>query len=128
MNVASRGRAARGVLVAFLLTAALFCAGAYAARADNAGSTSSSPAATVHIKNFAYSPSPATIKTGETVLFINDDPVPHTVTATEAKTFDSGNMDQNGKWQYTFTKAGTYTYLCTYHTYMKGSVVVKDAQ
>ena len=110
---------------ALVITAFLAGSGGLA-RADSSGS--SSPAATVHIKNFAYSPSPATIKTGETILFINDDPVPHTVTATNAKAFDSGNMDQSGKWRYTFTKAGTYTYLCTYHTYMKGSVVVKDAE
>ena len=108
---------------AFALTAVLAGSGG-AARADSSGSSSPT---VVQIKNFAYSPSPITIKTGETLEFRNDDPVPHTVTATDKNVpFDSGNMDQNAKWRYTFKEAGTYTYLCTYHTYMKGTVVVKD--
>ena len=32
------------------------------------------------------------------------------------------------KGMYTFKKSGTYAYICTYHPYMKGTVVVKDAQ
>ena len=68
-----------------------------------------------------------TIKPGDTVQFVNEDSTPHTVTATD-KSFDSGNMDQNAKWSHTFKDAGTYAYICTYHTYMKGTVVVKAAQ
>jgi plastocyanin len=113
----------RTALVSLLATAAL-SGTALVAHAQSPAPAS--PAATVHIKNFAYAPSPVTVKTGDTVLFINDDQVAHTVTATDSKSFDSGNMDQSAKWKFTFAKAGTYQYLCTYHTYMKGSVVVQD--
>jgi len=119
----------RTAFISCLAVLALLGAWRFSALAQNAAATAApAPAATVHIKSFAYAPTPLTVTTGDTVLFVNDDPVAHTVTSTESGQFDSGNLDQNAKWRRTFTKAGTYTYLCTYHTYMKGSVVVKDAQ
>jgi len=83
-----------------------------------------SPVSFVHIKNFAYVPDKVTINAGDSVRFIQDDDAPHTVTATD-KTFDSGNLDKGKTWTHKFDKAGTYAYFCAYHTYMKGSVVVK---
>jgi plastocyanin len=94
--------------------------------AQNAPTAAASPAAVVHIKDFAFSPSTVTVKTGDTVHFVNDDSVPHTVTSSD-KSFDSGNMNQGSAWNYTFAKAGTYAYTCTFHPYMKGTVTVKDA-
>ena len=94
-----------------------------ASAADSQATAAPSSATVVHIKNFAFSPPSVTIKAGETVQFVNDDGTPHTVTASD-KSFDSGNMDQNAKWSYTFKKPGTYAYICTYHPYMKGTVVV----
>lgn len=94
-----------------------------------AGAQSSpAPAApiVVHIKNFAFVPASLTIKPGETVQFVNDDSTPHTATASD-KSFDSGNMDQNAKWSHTFKDTGTYAYICTYHPYMKGTIVVASA-
>ena|SRR5581483_12368216 len=113
----------RTALLCVLASVVLAGAGGVSAVAQ-----SQAPAApsVVHIKNFAFTPSPLTIKTGTMVQFINDDPVAHTVTATDGKEFDSGNLDQNAKWSHTFTKAGTYTYLCSLHTYMKGTIVVQD--
>jgi plastocyanin len=85
---------------------------------------SSAPAAVVHVKNFAYAPDNVTISAGQTVSFTQDDETAHTVTSAD-KTFDSGNLDQHATWSYTFAKPGTYTYLCTYHPFMKGTVTVK---
>ena len=83
-----------------------------------------SPVSTIHIKNFAFAPDTVTIHPGSTVRFVEDDETPHTVTATD-HSFDSGNLNQKDSWKHTFAKEGTYTYFCTYHTYMKGTVVVK---
>jgi plastocyanin len=82
-----------------------------------------SPVSIIHIKNFAFVPESVTIPAGSTVKFVEDDAVPHTVTATDGS-FDSGNLDQKQTWTHTFTKVGTYNYLCTYHTYMKGKIVI----
>ncbi len=83
-----------------------------------------SPIATIHIKNFAYTPDNVTIHSGQTVRFVEDDETAHTVTAMD-RSFDSANLNQRDKWSYTFAKEGTYKYFCAYHPYMSGTVVVK---
>jgi plastocyanin len=34
-------------------------------------------------------------------------------------------LGAGGSWSYTFTTPGTYTYHCSPHPFMKGTVVVK---
>lgn len=82
-----------------------------------------SPVSIIHIKNFAYTPGSVTIPVGSTVKFVQDDEVPHTVTAADGS-FDSGNLSQHQIWTHTFTVAGTYDYYCAYHTYMKGKIII----
>ena len=76
-----------------------------------------------------YSPSTITVVIGvnNTVQWVNNDTAPHTVTATD-HSFDSGNLNPGDTWTYTFTKPGTYTYVCTYHPWMKGTVIVMSAE
>ena len=81
------------------------------------------PAAVVHIKNFAYVPATVTVAAGSTVRFVNDDGEAHTVTS-DAKTFDSGGLDSGDSWSYRFAAPGTYPYFCAVHPYMHGAVVV----
>jgi plastocyanin len=88
------------------------------------GSPAAATVTTVHIKNFKYAPDTVTIHPGGTVKFVADDDTPHTVTASD-RSYDSGNLDKGQSWTHAFAKEGTYTYFCTYHTFMKGSVVVK---
>jgi plastocyanin len=116
----------RTVFLACSAAAVLFGVSRLGAVAQSAPTAAASPAAVVHIKDFAFAPPSVTVKTGDTVRFINDDGVAHTVTASD-KSFDSGNMNQSQTWNYTFAKAGTYAYVCAYHTYMKGTVIVKDS-
>ncbi len=92
--------------------------------ATSPGASPPTPAAVVHMKNFAFGPDSVTILAGQSVRFVEDDDTPHTVTATD-KSFDSGNLSQGAKWEHAFTAAGTYTYFCAYHPYMKGTVIVK---
>ncbi len=72
-----------------------------------------------------YAPDRITVVIGmnSTVTWVNDDTMPHTVTATD-KTFDSKNLDPGQTYTYTFTLPGTYTYYCAYHSWMKGEVIV----
>jgi plastocyanin len=77
-----------------------------------------------------YSPDKITvvIGTNASVVWTNDDSAAHTVTSvsvpTGASPFDSGNMNAGAKYNYNFTVPGTYNYTCSYHSWMKGSVVV----
>jgi len=77
----------------------------------------------IHVKDFAFSPATLTIHVGDRVTFQNDDDEAHTVTATD-KSFDSAGLDSGQTWAHTFSKAGTYTYFCALHPYMKGKLVV----
>jgi plastocyanin len=105
--------------------------GTLLALAMTAGANAAVPAplpavATVHIKNFKYSPPALTVHVGDRVTFVNDDDEAHTVTASD-KSFDSEGLDTNGTWQHVFTKSGTYHYFCELHPYMKATVIVLPA-
>ena len=76
------------------------------------------------MRNTAYTNNRIEITVGTTVQWTNNDPMPHTVTATD-RSFDSGIIAAGKSWQYTFTKAGTYNFYCMPHPFMKGVVVVK---
>jgi plastocyanin len=82
------------------------------------------PALVIHLSDFSFKPASATVSVGDTVEFINDDSFPHTVTAANGA-FDSGNLDENKSWSYTFKKAGTYALTCSYHPNMKGMLTVR---
>ncbi len=89
---------------------------------NNTGGNNSSNS--VSITGMSFNASAITIKAGTTVTWTNNDTAPHTVTA-EDGTFDSGNMNYNAKFSYTFSKAGTFKYRCTYHPGMTGTVTVQ---
>ena len=78
---------------------------------------------TVAIDGFAYKPAELTVARGDAVVWRNDDPVPHTVTAKGA--FDSGSIAAGGSWKYVAKKPGRYAYRCTFHPIMKGTLVVR---
>lgn len=80
----------------------------------------------VHLSEFKYKPQTVTVHTGEAVTFVNDDGAAHTATADD-KSFDSGNLDHAQSWTHVFTKPGTYRYICTYHPFMKATIVVQAA-
>jgi len=67
------------------------------------------------------------VHVGDTVTWVNEDNVPHTVTTTGGPTsFDSGTMNKGETYSHTFTSAGTWSYYCAVHPDMKGTVVVTD--
>src|SRR5512144_1610181 len=78
---------------------------------------------TVVIDGVKYEPESITVKRGETVVWINKDPFPHTVTVKGA--FDSHEIAAGKSWRYTPNKAGEYAYVCTLHPTMKGVLRVE---
>ena len=75
-----------------------------------------------------YSPSTITVVIGvnNTVTWVNNDDAPHTVTADDGS-FNSGNMNSGQSWTHTFSTPGTYAYYCSYHPWMKGTVIVEGS-
>ncbi len=72
-----------------------------------------------------YTPVDLTVVIGinNTVKWTNNDNMAHTVTAIDGS-FDSGNMNADESFLHTFSKTGTYAYLCLYHHWMQGRVTV----
>jgi plastocyanin len=79
--------------------------------------------------SFAFSPATLTVPVGTMVTWTNMTGAPHTVTSDDGKSFDSGTANpisaQGGTFSFTFTKAGTFAYHCQFHTFMKGTIIVK---
>jgi plastocyanin len=78
----------------------------------------------VKIDNFTFTPDTAEIAVGTTVVWTNDDDIPHALAATERQ-FKSHALDTGDSFSYTFTASGTYEYFCSLHPHMKGKIVVK---
>ena len=80
---------------------------------------------TVAIQNFAFVPSALTVPVGTTVTWTNLDSAPHTVTSTSSPSvLNSPTLHTGDTYHYTFTSAGSYSYQCTIHPFMTGTVTV----
>ncbi|MFC9439486.1 cupredoxin family copper-binding protein [Nocardia sp. NPDC057030] len=77
----------------------------------------------VNIDGFAFTPATLTVKAGTTVTWVNHDEEPHTVAATDGG-FHSPGMGAGATYSFTFSKAGTFAYICSIHPFMKATVVV----
>jgi plastocyanin len=80
--------------------------------------------ANVVMRNTAFAPARIEVTAGTTVVWRNDDPLIHSVTAND-KSFDSGLLQPGKTYRRTFDKPGRYSYYCQPHPFMKGVVVVK---
>ena len=78
----------------------------------------------IEINNFSFAPSTVTVPAGTPVTWTNKDEIGHNVVSTD-KSIKSKVLDTNEKFTFTFTKPGTYSYICTIHPRMKGTVVVQ---
>ena len=72
----------------------------------------------------AYAPNPVSISVGGTVTWTNNDSTAHTATGDNGS-FSSGSIAPGGKFSQTFSTAGTFTYKCTIHPNMVGTVTVR---
>jgi plastocyanin len=81
---------------------------------------------TVEISNFAYQPATVTIQVGDTVTWTNLDSAAHTATDTGSGALFDGVMSTGESFSYTFTRAGTFDYFCTFHPEMTGTVIVES--
>lgn len=91
------------------------------------GGGGSTPVATtaVEMKGFAFSPASIKVASGATVTWTNSDGTNHNVTFDGAVLPPSGNFDAGTKAMAMPTAAGVYTYKCTLHAGMNGSVTVQ---
>jgi plastocyanin len=79
---------------------------------------------TVTVDALRFQPESLTIAAGDTVVWVNKDPFPHTATS-KAGGFDSGEIATAESWKYSAVKKGEFEYICTLHPTMKGTIRVE---
>ena len=127
----------RLVLVSALLALAIGCSGSDSSPAAAPSPTPSpspspsGPSAAVTIPigaqalgTGAFNPAQLTVAVGTTVTWTNTDVVSHTSTS-NANVWNSGTVAPGGQFSFTFPTAGTFSYHCTIHPGMVGTVVAQ---
>ena len=79
---------------------------------------------TVTIAEMRFTPETIDVARGDTILWVNKDLVPHSVTS-PAGTFDSKSIAPSASWRYTVRRAGRFAYVCTFHPTMTAAFRVK---
>jgi len=78
----------------------------------------------LRIASFRFQPAAVTVKPGATLTWVNQDPAQHTVSATNGS-FTSKALRQGQSYSRTFTRVGSFAYLCAIHPSMKARVIVR---
>ncbi len=82
-------------------------------------------AADITISSFSFSPSTFTVKAGQKVTVVNQDSIQHSLIANDGS-FDTGLLSQGQIGSFTApTTPGTYSYHCSVHTTMTGTLIVQ---
>jgi plastocyanin len=79
----------------------------------------------IEIKDFAFNPQTITVKSGEKITWINRDEEPHTVVSVEKQFKKSSALDTDQEFTITAGAPGTYTYYCSVHPKMTGTIIVE---
>ena len=125
----------RAVLAAVSLVLLAGCGGE-----DEAGGgappAAASPAATpepeasgqstaVAIEDFTFTPEEITVSSGEEVAWANADAANHNVVFDDDAQKGITNLREGQEDSVKFSKTGSFSYVCSYHPGMKGTVVVE---
>ena len=89
---------------------------------DGAGTSTKNQ---IVIKDFHFSPETLTVKSGEKVTWIDRNEEPHTVVSVEKQFKKSSALDTDQEFTITAGAPGTYTYFCSVHPKMTGTIVVE---
>ncbi len=76
----------------------------------------------VNIQNLAFNPTSLTIRKGTTVIWLNNDSVPHQIKSTK---FNSSKLNEGQRYSFTFNEVGTFEYSCAVHPSMVGKITVE---
>jgi plastocyanin len=97
-----------------------------ASSAATASSSAAAPAASGHIviSGYAFHPAAVTVTPGTRLTFTNHDQTAHTATST-GNGFDTGTIAPGASRTVVLKQAGTYSYFCQFHAFMRATVIVK---
>ncbi len=75
------------------------------------------------MESLAFAPAVIEASIGDTIVWRNEDLVPHTVDATD-NSWTSGEMKPKQEFRHAITKAGPIELKCLYHPVMKAEIMV----
>ena len=115
-------------LIGKITIAALLSGFAFSASAGEMKDTGSSNAGQnkIEIKDFAFNPQTITVKSGEKITWINRDEEPHTIVSVEKQFKKSSALDTDQEFTVVAGSPGTYSYFCSVHPKMTGTIIVKQ--
>jgi plastocyanin len=87
------------------------------------GKAHTSASASVTMVDFSFTPASVTIAVGDTVTWHNTGQAPHNATANDGS-FKTPDLNNGQSASHTFSSAGTFSYICTIHPNMHGTVRV----
>lgn len=110
---------ARPLILALAIGAGVYALGAWTSYAQSQNIVSQ--------KGRLFQPAEMAVKTGDTVLIVNDDADlrHHAYVDSDAFKFDSGDQEPGSRTNVRFPVAGTFEVLCAIHPKMKLTVHVK---
>ena len=73
---------------------------------------------------YAFTPAAITIAKGSQVVWRDNSDASHTITSNNGAFASSGTIGQGQTFSTTFATAGTFSYHCSIHPYMKGTITV----
>lgn len=79
----------------------------------------------LRIMNFAFAPANVVVSPGTKLIWTNEESDPHTVTSTR-NIWASDALDTGDHFTRVFSKTGTFTYYCSVHPFMHGTVTVRS--
>ncbi len=89
----------------------------------NARSTSH----TIEIRDMAFHPADLRVQVGDTIVWVNQDFVPHTATAQDSG-WSSPSLAQDESWKMVARRPGSEEYLCDFHPVMTATLTVHDRE
>lgn len=116
------------IIVVIVVLIGLGVGGYFLVKSNKNSSTTTteqvSTADKVDISDFKFKPVIIKVKKGTKVTWANNDSVAHNVVADNGS-FRSNTLSKGQEFSFTFDNASEFSYICTFHSYMKGKVIVE---
>lgn len=123
--VSRHGRRSAAVIATLTLSVAVAACGGGGDEQPNpvaVPAASASGATTIDMVDLAFRPRALTVERGQTVTFRNVGKVTHNA---KGDGFFSRVVEPGDSYRHTFTRTGSFPYVCTFHPGMNGTVTVK---
>jgi plastocyanin len=91
---------------------------------SSATATTNIPPGASGLTTTAFGANPLVVSVGTTVVWQNTDTIAHTSTS-NTNVWNSGTIAPGQSFRFTFTSAGTFSYHCTIHPNMIGTLTVQ---